>query len=146
MPQTTPKPGRNFKLYVGAEGAALSAMTEYDSVVSVTPTRSKATSDHPTRANSGYNATFGNLKTVGYSIVMNYDTTTDSQFQTFVNAYHNDTLLELAELDGSKTTAGTKGCKGTFEITDIGEAHEVDGRVVATVTAVLRAWGSYVSI
>lgn len=139
------KLGMDGKLYYGAEGALLAAMTEMTNVKDVTVTQEKGEADVTTRANSGYRGTAGTLKecTIEWQMLFK---PSDAGFQAVRDAYYNNTLINLCPLSGAKDAAGSEGIKGDFSIIGFTKGEPLEGAQTVDVTAKLSVFEEYVEV
>ena len=122
------KLGLEAKLYYGAAGA--SPTTELTNVKDVTLNLEAGEADVTTRANAGWRATVGTLKSGTVEFEMVWDTA-DAGFAAIKNAYFNNTPIALAILDG----AAGEGLEADFAITNFSRKEALEEAITVSVTA-----------
>lgn len=138
--------GMDAKLYYGPESTALASLTEQPNVRDLTLTLEKAEADVTTRANSGWRATTGTLKTATIEFEMVWKTN-DSGFATFKDAFLSTSdLLSLAALTGDSATSDTEGLHGDFSITGFTETQALEDAILVSVTAKLTVFTAWVNV
>lgn len=137
--------GMNAKIYQGAAGAALAALTEMGNVRDVTLTLEAGEADITTRANSGWRATAPTLRecTAEFEMVWKPG---DAGFDAVKNAFLTSATLELAILDQEKTVAGAQGPKGSFSITSFSRNEALEEAITVSVTAKLAEFDEWVVV
>ena len=122
------KLGMEAKLYYGAAGAT--AATELTNVKDVTLNLESGEADVTTRANAGWRATVGTLKTGSVEFEMIWDSD-DAGFTAIKDAYFNNTPIALAILD----EAGGEGLDADFSITNFSRKEALEEAITVSVTA-----------
>ena len=122
------KLGMEAKLYYGAAGAT--AATELTNVKDVTLNLESGEADVTTRANAGWRATVGTLKTGSVEFEMIWDSD-DAGFTAIKDAYFNNTPIALAILD----EAGGEGLDADFSITNFSRKEALEQAITVSVTA-----------
>ena len=122
------KLGMEAKLYYGAAGAT--ATTELTNVKDVTLNLESGEADVTTRANAGWRATVGTLKTGSVEFEMIWDSD-DLGFTAIKDAYFANTLIALAILD----EAGGEGLDADFSITSFSRKEALEEAITVSVTA-----------
>ena len=122
------KLGMEAKLYYGASGAT--ASTELTNVKDVTLNLESGEADVTTRANAGWRATIGTLKTGSVEFEMIWDSD-DAGFTAIKDAYFNNTPIALAILD----EAGGEGLDADFSITNFSRNEALEEAITVSVTA-----------
>jgi hypothetical protein len=137
--------GMNAKIYQGAAGALLTALTEMDNVKDVTLSLEAGEADVTTRANSGWRATAATLKecTVEFQMLWKPG---DAGFEAMRNAFLNSTQVRLAVLTGDSDTADSEGPLGNFTITGFSRNEALEEGVTVDVTAKLAVFAEWVQI
>jgi hypothetical protein len=137
--------GMNAALYFGDEGEALADLTELDNARDVNLNLEKAEADATTRANSGWRATVGTLKTgtIEFEMVWKPD---DAGFQAMRASYLTDALVEVACLDQDRDTSGAQGLKGSFNVTNFSRSEALEDVVKVNVTLKLYAFDEWVVV
>jgi hypothetical protein len=122
------KLGMEAKLYYGAAGAT--ATTELTNVKDVTLNLESGEADVTTRANAGWRATIGTLKTGSVEFEMIWDSD-DAGFTAIKDAYFANTPIALAILD----EAGGEGLDADFSITSFSRKEALEEAITVSVTA-----------
>jgi len=122
------KLGMEAKLYYGAAGAT--ATTELTNVKDVTLNLESGEADVTTRANAGWRATVGTLKTGSVEFEMIWDSD-DAGFAAIKDAYFNNEPIALAILD----EAGGEGLDADFSITSFSRKEALEEAITVSVTA-----------
>ena len=122
------KLGMEAKLYYGAAGAT--AATELTNVKDVTLNLESGEADVTTRANAGWRATVGTLKTGSVEFEMIWDSD-DLGFTAIKDAYFNNEPIALAILD----EAGGEGLDADFSITSFSRKEALEEAITVSVTA-----------
>ena len=137
--------GMNAKIYQGAAGGELSALEEMSNVRDVTLTLEAGEADITTRGNSGWRATAPTLRecTAEFEMVWKPG---DDGFDAVKTAFLTNATVELAILDGDKTTAGSQGPKGSFSITQFSRKEALEEAITVSVTAKLAAFDQWVEV
>ena len=105
--------GKDAKIYHGAAGAELTAMTEMSNVRDVTLNLEAGEADITTRANSGWRATAPTLRACTDEFEMVWKPG-DAGFDASKSAFLGGTTIGLAVLDQARETIGAQGPKGSF--------------------------------
>jgi TP901-1 family phage major tail protein len=137
--------GKDAKIYFGAAGADLAAMTEMSNVRDVTLTLEAAEADVTTRANSGWRATAPGLKTLTCDFEMLWNPG-DEGFEAIKDAFLGGTTLELAPLDQARDVVGAQGPKGSFSVTKFDRSEPLEEAITVSVTAKLAVFDEWVEI
>jgi hypothetical protein len=122
------KLGMEAKLYYGAAGAT--ATSELTNVKDVTLNLESGEADVTTRANAGWRATIGTLKTGSVEFEMIWDSD-DAGFTAIKDAYFNNEPIALAILD----EAGGEGLDADFSITSFSRKEALEEAITVSVTA-----------
>ena len=122
------KLGMEAKLYYGAAGTT--AATELTNVKDVTLNLESGEADVTTRANAGWRATVGTLKTGSVEFEMIWDSD-DLGFTAIKDAYFANTPIALAILD----EAGGEGLDADFSITSFSRKEALEEAITVSVTA-----------
>jgi hypothetical protein len=122
------KLGMEAKLYYGAAGAT--ATSELTNVKDVTLNLESGEADVTTRANAGWRATVGTLKTGSVEFEMIWDSD-DLGFTAIKDAYFANTPIALAILD----EAGGEGLDADFSITSFSRKEALEEAITVSVTA-----------
>jgi hypothetical protein len=122
------KLGMEAKLYYGAAGAT--ATSELTNVKDVTLNLESGEADVTTRANAGWRATVGTLKTGSVEFEMIWDSD-DAGFAAIKDAYFNNEPIALAILD----EAGGEGLDADFSITSFSRKEALEEAITVSVTA-----------
>lgn len=128
--------GMNAKFYFGAAGAM--AATEIGNARDVTITLDKGEADVTTRANGGWRATAGTLKSCTIEWEMLWQPS-DPAFAAIRSAYLTDDLVALMPLD----SADGEGPDADFSITNFSRSEPLEEGIKVSVTAklaVFREW------
>ena len=137
--------GMNAKIYQGAAGAALGALTEMGNVRDVTLNLEAGEADITTRANSGWRATAPTLRECTAEFEMVWKPA-DAGFNAVKTAFLTSATLELAILDQDKATAGAQGPKGSFSITSFSRNEAMEEAITVSVTAKLAEFDQWVVV
>jgi hypothetical protein len=121
------KLGMEAKLYYGAAGAT--ATSELTNVKDVTLNLESGEADVTTRANAGWRATVGTLKTGSVEFEMIWDSD-DLGFTAIKDAYFNNTPIALAILDGP----GGEGLDADFSVTNFTRNEPLEEAITVNVT------------
>jgi len=137
--------GMNAKIYEGAEGAALEALTELDNVKDVTVTLEAGEADVSTRANSGWRATAATLRecTVEFEMLWKPG---DEAFEDVKDAFLAGDLLRLAPLTGARDAAGSEGPVGDYAITGFTRNEPLEEGITVSVTAKLATFSEWLTV
>jgi TP901-1 family phage major tail protein len=137
--------GKDAKIYQGAAGAELSAMTEMSNVRDVTLNLEAGEADITTRANSGWRATAPTLRecTAEFEMVWKPG---DTGFDAIKLAFLGGTTIELAVLDQARTVSGAQGPKGSFSITSFSRNEALEEAITVSVTAKLAVFDEWVEV
>lgn len=135
--------GMNAKLYQGAAGTALNALSEMSNVKDVTVTLEAGEADVTTRGNSGWRATATTLRACTIEFEMLW-LASDAGFTAMRQAYLNSTKVRLAALTGAKDAAGSEGPMGDFTVSSFSRKESLEEGITVSVTAKLAKWDSWV--
>jgi hypothetical protein len=122
------KLGMEAKLYHGPAGAT--ATTELTNVKDVTLNLESGEADVTTRANAGWRATVGTLKTGSVEFEMIWDSD-DAGFAAIKDAYFGNTPIALAILDEENG----EGLDADFSITSFSRKEALEEAITVSVTA-----------
>lgn len=109
------KLGLSGKLYRNTGTHAAPTWVEIATVRDLSMTLDKAGADVTSRANDGWRAKLPTLKEGTIEFDMVWDTE-DSGFTALFDSYMNDTLLELACMDGDIAVPAAEGLVATFGV------------------------------
>jgi hypothetical protein len=137
--------GMNAKIYQGAAGAALSALTEMGNVRDVTLTLEAGEADVTTRANAGWRATAPTLRECTAEFEMLWQPG-DAGFEAVKTAFLSAGTSRLAVLTGASTASGTEGPLGDFSITNFSRSEPLEEGVTVSVTAKLAVFDEWVEV
>src|SRR3989304_2453087 len=137
--------GMNAKIYQGAAGSALGALTEMGNVRDVTLNLEAGEADITTRANSGWRATAPTPRECPAEFEMVWKPG-DAGFNAVKTAFLTSATLELAILDQDKATAGAQGPKGSFSITSFSPSEALEEAITVSVTAKLAEFDQWVVV
>ena len=137
--------GKDAKIYQGAAGAELAAMTEMSNVRDVTLTLEAGEADITTRANSGWRATAATLREATCEFEMVWDPA-DTCFTAIRTAFLSGATIELAPLTGSRTAAGSQGLKGSYAIPSFTRNEALEEAITVSVTAKLAVFDEWVEV
>lgn len=144
--------GKDAKAYYAFAGTVLASMTELTNVRDVTLNLERAEADVTTRANSGWRGTAAALRDASVDFEMIWkpgDAGFDAVLKTFLDTYgagNDEGTIELAFLDGDKTTSGSQGLKGSFSITSFNRGEPLEEAVTVSVTAKLTTFDQWVTV
>lgn len=131
--------GMNAKLYQGAAGAAVAAMTENGNVKDVTLNLEAGEADVTTRSNSGWRATAPTLRECTCEFEMIWKPG-DTQFEAIKTAFLTAATIALAVLTGDKAATGSEGPAGDWSITNFSRNEALEEAVTVSVTAKLASF------
>ena len=137
--------GMEAKIYHGATGAELSAMTELTNVRDLSVKLSAGETDITTRANQGWRGTAPTLRECSLDFEMVWKPG-DAGFAAIKTAYLTNGTVELAVLSGDKTVAGSEGPKGSFSITEFSRDEALEEAIKVSVTAKLATFDEWVVV
>lgn len=103
-------------------------------VKDLTQTLEKGDADISTRGSGGWRVKIGTLKDGNLQFDLVWETG-DEDFEAVRDAYLNNTLLDLAAMDGDITAAGSQGLRAEMSILSFTRAETLDGAVMAAVKA-----------
>jgi len=137
--------GMNAKVYRGAAGGALGALSEMSNVKDVTVNLEAGEADVTTRGNSGWRATAPTLRecTVEFEMVWRPG---DAGFDAVKAAFLAGSTIELAVLDQARETTGAQGPKGSFSITSFSRNEALEEAITVSVTAKLASFDQWVTV
>jgi hypothetical protein len=137
--------GMNAKIYQGAAGSALAALTEMGNVRDVTLTLEAGEADVTTRGNSGWRATAPTLRecTVEFEMLWKPG---DPGFEAIKTAFLTAGTVALAVLTGARDATGSEGPRGDFSITSFSRSEPLEEGVTVSVTAKLAAFAEWVEV
>jgi hypothetical protein len=137
--------GMNAKLYQGASGAELSALTEMTNVKDVNLNLEAGEADVTTRANQGWRATAPTLREATLEFEMLWKPG-DACFEAIKDAYLTSGLVRLAALTGARDAADSEGPLGDFSITNFSRSEPLEEGVTVSVTAKLAVFDEWVKV
>lgn len=137
--------GKDAKIYQGAAGGDLAALTEMGNVKDVTLTLEAGEADVTTRANSGWRATAPTLRECSCEFEMVWKPG-DAGFDAIKTAFLGGSTLELAILDQARDVSGAQGPKGSFAITGFSRSEALEEAIMVSVTAKLSAFDEWVEV
>jgi len=124
--------GMNGKLYRNTGVWATPVWAEVKNVTSVTLNLEKSEADVTTRKNKGWRAMIGALKEGSVDFEMIWDTS-DDDFQAFVDAWLNDTIIDVAVMDGDIISAGSEGLRAEMAVITVTRQEPLEEAMKATV-------------
>ena len=125
--------GLDAKLYRNSGTYQSPNWVEVENVKDVTLGLSKSEADVTTRKNGGWRAILGALKEGVVNFEMLWDTA-DADFQAFLDAWLNDTAIEVLCLDGDVDTAGCEGLRATMSVTQFERQEPLEEAIKVSVT------------
>jgi hypothetical protein len=137
--------GMNAKIYQGAAGTDLAALTEMGNVKDVTLNLEAGEADVTTRANQGWRATAPTLRECTAEFEMLWKPG-DAGFEAIKTAFLTAGTIRLAVLTGGSTASGTEGPLGDFSITNFSRNEPLEEGVTVSVTAKLAVFDSWVEV
>ncbi|MBE3133282.1 MAG: hypothetical protein IMZ55_07395 [Acidobacteria bacterium] len=137
--------GLNAKLYYGTAGAALGALAELTNVRDVSLSLEKGEADVTTRANSGWRATAGTLKSATLDFQMVHKPG-DAGFEAIRTAFLANTTLEVAALTGERATSNTEGPQASWSITNFSRNEGLEEAITYDVTLKMATYTTWVDI
>ncbi len=137
--------GMNAKVYQGATGGELAALTEVDNVKDVTLNLEAGEADVTTRGNQGWRATAPTLRecTAEFEMLCRPG---ETAYEAVKTAYLSSSTIRLAVLTGDKETSGTEGPLGDFSITNFSRNEPLEEGVTVSVTAKLAVYDEWVEV
>ncbi len=137
--------GMNAKIYQGAAGGELTALSEMSNVKDVTLNLEAGEADVTTRGNQGWRATAPTLRecTVEFEMLWKPG---DAGFEAIKTAFLSSGQLRLAVLTGASDASGTEGPLGDFSITNFSRNEPLEEGVTVSVTAKLAEFDQWVEV
>jgi len=137
--------GKDAKIYQGAAGGELAALSEMSNVRDVTLNLEAGEADITTRANGGWRATAPTLRecTTEFEMVWKPG---DAGFDAIKAAFLAGTTVELAILDQARDVVGAQGPKGSFSITSFSRNEALEEAITVSVTAKLAVFDEWVEV
>jgi len=108
--------------------------SEVGNLRDVTLNMEKDDADATTRANDGWSASVGTLKSGSIDGQLTVKRTADEHFEAFRDSYFNSTPIELLVLNGPIDEVGVRGLRGTFEAMSFTENQPMGDIQTADVT------------
>jgi hypothetical protein len=137
--------GMNAKIYQGAAGALLAALTEMSNVKDVTLNLQAGEADVSTRGNQGWRATAPTLRECTAEFEMLWKPG-DAGFDAVKTAFLTSSTIRLAVLTGAHDASGTEGPLGDFSITNFSRSEPLEEGVTVSVTAKLAVLDEWVTV
>ncbi len=137
--------GMNAKIYQGAAGGLIAALTEMANVRDVTLNLEAGEADVTTRANQGWRATAPTLRECTAEFEMLWKPGDDG-FDAVKSAFLTAGTIRLAVLTGARDASGSEGPLGDFSITNFSRSEPLEEGVTVSVTAKLAVFDSWVEI
>lgn len=144
--------GDSAKLYYGYAGTALGSLTELTNVKDLNVALERNEADVTTRANAGWSQTAPTLRnnTLEFEMVAKpSDAAVDAILATYLGTYGSGAdgeTIQLAALDGDRSTSGTKGINAEYCITNVSRSEPIDGVITYSVTAKLVEYTEWVAV
>lgn len=107
--------GLNCKLYRNTGTYAVPVWEEIGNCRDVTLNMEKGEADVTTRSNNGWRAILGTLKDASIDFSMVWDTG-DADFEAVRDAFLDNTLLDMAIMDGDIAVAGSQGLRAEMSV------------------------------
>jgi len=137
--------GMNGKMYWGAAGAALGALTELTNARDVTVNLEAGEADITTRANSGWRATAPTLRECSVDFEMVWKPG-DAGFDALLAAFLTNATIELAVLDQARETSGAQGPKGSFAVTSFSRGEPLEEAMIVPASVKLSTFDEWVDV
>jgi len=125
--------GLDAKVYRNTGTYGSPTWTEWSFIKETTLSLSKGEADATTRANGGWKATIGTLKDGSLEITAIHDTS-DAQYLAAYQAFYQDTVSDLAVVDGPIATVGTRGLRASFMVTALDRGDPLEDVKTTTMT------------
>jgi hypothetical protein len=125
--------GKDAKLYYNTGTYGSPTWNEVTQVRNVTLSLTTSEADVTTRSNSGWRAMAPVLKDGSLGFDMVYDNT-DTDYEKFRDAFHNQTLVELLIVDGAYNVSGNEGVRGSFMVSKFDRKEELENAIIIEVT------------
>lgn len=137
--------GMNAKIYQGAAGAELTALTEMANVKDVTLNLEANEADVTSRANGGWRATAPTLRECTAEFEMLWKPG-DAGFTAVKNAFLTAGTIRLAVLTGARDAPKSEGPVGDFSITNFSRNEPLEEAVGVSVTAKLAKFDQWLEV
>lgn len=137
--------GKDCKVYYGAAGGELSALTEMTQVRKASLSGEAGEADVTTRGGNGWKATAGTLKSLSAEMELVFKPG-DAGYEALRDAWLTGAPLALAVLTGAQDAAGSEGPHGDWAISNFGRTEELEEGVVVSVTAKLAKFTAWVEV
>lgn len=140
--------GMGARIYQGAAGAALGALTVMNNVRDVALNMEAGEADYTTRSNSGWRATASTLREMSVDFEMVWKPG-DAGFEAVRTTFLANGTLELAILDQARTVTtpageGASGPQGAFSITSFTRGEPLEEVQTVSVTAKLSLYTTWI--
>jgi len=120
------------KLYRNTGTWAVPIWDEVENVTNVTLNLEKSEADVTTRKNDGWRAMIGALKEGSVDFEMIWDTS-DDDFQAIIDSWLNDTVIDVAVMDGDITTTGSEGLRAEMSVITVTRQEPLEEAMKAVV-------------
>ncbi len=120
------------KLYRNTATFAAPVWVLVENVTDVTLNLEKAEADVTTRKNDGWRAMVGTLKEGSVDFEMLWDTF-DADFRVFMNAWLDDTIVDVAVMDNDITTPGAEGLRAEMAVINMTRQEPLEEAMKAVV-------------
>ena len=127
------KIGLNCKAYIDPSGVGESTWALLTDVIEITKSTTKNTATKKTRANT-YELKKAAQRTQTIEITYFYDPA-NAGFMALEAAFHGDTTVGLAFMDGLIATAGSKGWQGDYIVTEMSDPEPLEEFLSVTFKA-----------
>jgi len=127
--------GMRGKLYRNTGTYGVPVWEEIDNVKDLTLNLEKAEADVTTRANDGWRAKLGALKDASIDYEMVWDTE-DPNFEAVKDAWFDDTLIDMAVMDGDIATSGSQGLRAEMAVLTFTREEPLEEAMKASVNLV----------
>src|SRR5687767_3650409 len=127
------KLGLDGKTYRNTGTYAAPTWNELKNIRDLTLSLEKGEADVTTRGNNGWRAIVATLKDASVEFELVWDTT-DDDFIAIRDSYLNNTVLELAIMDGDITTSGSQGLRASFMVTNFSRGEPLEEAMLVSVT------------
>lgn len=128
--------GLNCKLYRNTGTYGAPTWAEVENIKDLTLTQNSDTADASRRGSGGFKASVITLRDISVSFDMVY-VSSDADWTTLKTAWINGTAIEFAIVNGGIASSGTKGIRGTFQLSQFEISQALNDIEMASVQLVL---------
>ena len=126
--------GYQCKIYLNTDTWDSPTWSEIDLTRDLTLNLARSEADLSSRAGSGFKQYLASLLDAGVDLELVWDTS-NADFSAVLDAFLNNSTIELSIMDGDIETAGSEGMHADFVVTQCNRGEPLEGGVVANVTA-----------